>query len=306
MSFSRIVAHTDFDGLIAAFLIRDMFGVEDIVFTDPWLIQKKEFDIKKGDVIVDLPYDERCSLWIDHHKSNEEDADILRKEKPEKVVFDSSEPSCPGLIYTHYKEDFPFLKEPLMQEMIRAANKIDSASFTREDLENPDVWGCLSMTLRSDDKKKDDEYKLLLLNLLSFQDPKKILEQSLVKKRLDEVLLLRERARNVLEEHAYVDEKHPVVILDLVDVDEKVPRFEPYLMFPKAAVSITIKDIRDEPSRLKVSVGKNIFYENETNFDIGAIMKEYGGGGHAVVGGCSILRSEKEAFLSDVIDKLFK
>ncbi len=298
---ARIVAHTDFDGLIAAFLAREIFGVEEVYFTEPWLIQKDEVEIKKGDIILDLPYHENCSVWIDHHETSKE---LLEKVRPEQEVhFDETKPSCPGLMYEIYKEKFPFLEEPLIQEMIQAADKIDSGSFSHEDLEKPDIWGKISITLRSDDKRKDNEYRQLLLNLLSFQDPQKIVEQNIVKNRFQTYEEEQEAAKKELPKLATVHDD--ILIIDATQTEQTIPRFLPYVMYPQCRISAKISRITDKPELCKVSVGKNIFDQSHPA-DIGAIMKGFGGGGHKYVGACSTPYENKDIFLQELVKLLRK
>ena len=301
MTLKRIVAHTDFDGLIAAYLAREIFGVEEVYFTEPWLIQKDEVEIRTGDIILDLPYHENCSLWIDHHETNK---DLLNKVRPnQEAHFDETRPSCPGLMYDIYKEEHPFLEEPLIQEMIRAADKIDSGSLTREDLENPDIWGKISITLRSDDKRKDNEYRQLLLNLLSFQDPQKIVEQTIVQNRFQvyeqEQLAAKEELPKIATLH------DDILVIDATNSEQTIPRFLPYVMYPECRISIKISKISDKPELCKVSVGKNIFDQSHPA-DIGLIMKGFGGGGHKYVGACSTPYNTKDEFLSELVKLLSK
>lgn len=306
-SYKRIVAHTDFDGLIAAFFLREMFGIEEVVFTEPWLIQKREFDVLPGDVIVDLPYDERCAFWLDHHKSSLKDALVVRKERPNDVVFDENQPSSPGLIYAQYKKEFPFLETPESRALIEAADKIDSGNFVLDDFVHPDVFGKISMSLRSDDKKKDDEYRTLLLNLLSFLSPQKVLEQQVVAQRVKASLENTQKEIVAFRKYAYLHKEYPIVIVDLVGTGEKIPRFQPYIDYPDCLLSISINDMKEDPERLKVSIGKNIFKKGSFAHpvDISSITTQYGGGGHAAVGGCSILKAKKDDILKEILQKLF-
>lgn len=299
MNMARIVAHTDFDGLIAAFLAREIFGVEEVYFTEPWLIQKDEVEIRKGDIILDLPYHENCSVWIDHHETSKE---LLEKVRPDQEAhFDETRPSCPGLMYDIYKDKFPFLEEPIIQEMIKAADKIDSGSFTREDLENPDIWGKISITLRSDDKRKDNEYRQLLLNLLSFQDPHKIVEQNIVKNRFAAYEKEQEEAKKELPKLATVHDD--ILVINATQSEQLIPRFLPYIMYPQCRISIKISMIKDKPDMCKVSVGKNIFDQTHPA-DIGKVMKHFDGGGHKYVGACATPYATKESFLQEVVKLL--
>ena len=67
----RIVTRPDFDGLVCAVLLFEAENItEPVKWVEPHEIQKKLVDIKDGDIMANLPYDERCSMWFDHHYSN--------------------------------------------------------------------------------------------------------------------------------------------------------------------------------------------------------------------------------------------
>jgi|GEM_PF-711926 len=299
--YKRIVTHTDFDGTISALFLREMFDIEDIRFTEPWLIQSGDFWIKKGDIIVDLPYNEKASLWIDHHKSTEE---FALKNPSEKKIHDSTKKSCPPIIYERFHKEFPVLEE--YKYLIEPCNKIDSAEFTKEDLENPDVYGLLSMSLRSDDKKKDDEFKRFLINMLSFTKADKVLEQPMIKNRINNRLKEIDEWKTKIKDFVKEYKQEKVLVIDTSE--EELPRgqkFWLYLMYPGNSHSIMIDSIKNDSETLKISVGKNIFEDfPERKIDVSELMKAYGGGGHKDVGGCGIPKNKKEEIIKDLIKKI--
>lgn len=304
--YKRIITHTDFDGLISAFLLREIFAVEEILFSEPWILQKGEFDARTGDIIVDLPYDTRCSLWIDHHKSNADNAEDIKKSAPQKVVFDATKKSCPALIYEQFHTEHAFLDGEDIKAMIAAADKIDSASFSLEDLKQPDAWGYISMSLKSDDKRKDDQYRMLVLNLLSFQSPERLLEQPVIKMRIKKKKEEQDKWNEHIHKYAHLEYDGSIVVVDLTEADEAMgdaPPFMIYTKYPDVLVSITINTIKTDDARVKMSVGKNIFKreEKKPSLDIGALVQARGGGGHADVGGCSCLKEEKSAFVTALL-----
>ena len=308
--FRRIVTHTDFDGLVGALLLREILKIDRVVFAEPWILQRGEYDVQPGDVIVDLPYDPRCAFWADHHASNTEIAVAAKKERPGRVLFNPRKKSCASLVRDAFCDHHPWLNEQRIIAMVEAADKIDTASFSREDLEHPDVWGRLSMSLKSDDRRKDDEYREFLLNLLTALPPEKVIEQPLVrdrvaKKEAEHNLFL----ANVTKYATFLPEER-IVLLDLTTTPEEegsAPPFTTYLLYPDADLSITITTIVHDDLRYKISVGKNIFSEESrsgTGLNIGEIMKRHGGGGHKAAGGCSVAREEKEEFLKALVKEL--
>ncbi len=67
----RIVTRPDFDGIVCAVLLYETEDItEPILWVSPNDMQKGKIDIKKGDIIANLPYNENCSMWFDHHFSN--------------------------------------------------------------------------------------------------------------------------------------------------------------------------------------------------------------------------------------------
>jgi len=309
--YRRIVTHTDFDGLVSAMLLRDILNVDNIVFAEPWMIQQKEFDVQAGDVIVDLPYDERCALWIDHHASNAETAAEVKKTRPDSIVFDDKRPSCPSLIRERWKTTSKFLDDPVMTALIAAADKIDSASFTRDEVENPDEYGQLSISLRSDDKRKDDEFRMLLINLLSFQPASKVALQPAVKVRIQEKMDDRAIWKSRVKEISKTACDGKIVIVDYTKIpdDENFGDAPPFMLgtlFPDSLFAITINKLAHDTTRYKVFVGKNIFSKaaQESGTNLGELMKARGGGGHRAAAGCNFPVAEKEAFIKRLIEDI--
>lgn len=292
--YKRIIAHTDFDGTISALFLREMFDIDNIRFTEPWLIQSGKFWIKEGDIIVDLPFHEKASLWIDHHKSTS-----IYDDGSKNRIYDSSKKSCPALIYEKFHEKYPILEQ--FKYLIEPSNKIDAAEFTKEDLKNPDEFGKLSISMRSDDRKKDDEFRLFLINMLSYMKADQVIKQPIIKARVDERMVALEEWKTKVKEFVQEFKEEKVLVVDLCNSD--IPRgqkFWLYLMYPNNSHSIIIDDIKNS-NLVKISVGKNIFEEYNREIDISELMKKYGGGGHKDVGGCGVPKEDKEQVIKEII-----
>ena len=282
--YARIVTHTDFDGLVSALLIRELFDIEQVTFAEPWMLQKREFPVRRGDVILDLPYGEGCALWFDHHATSLPDK--------EKGFLDEHAKSCARVIFEHYIKEHPKLER--FRELVDAADKIDSAAFTSNDLEHPDVYGKISMAIRGDDRRKDDEFRLFLLNLLSFQSPEQAIAQPIIRKRVEEKLRQHEEWLRRIGE--YVQLRGEVIYVDRTLAPEDLPRgqqFFLYLMYPGHGVYLSCDRVKFEPDLVRFSCGENIF-EQRNAVEIGALMQRFGGGGHKSAGGCSVPKAKKE------------
>jgi len=299
--YSRIVAHTDFDGVVSALLVREAFDIEHVVFAEPWMLQKKQFSVRKGDIIVDLPYGDGCAMWYDHHASEAKGkAEGDRPKVP--GAFDPEAKSCARVIYEDLRKAHPGLEK--FEELVDATDKIDSASFTKEDLERPDVYGKLSLAIRGDDKRKDDEFRLFLLNMLAWQPAEKAIEQPIIRKRVETKLAEHEDWKTRIGE--FVELKGKVILVDRTRAPDDLPRGQPfwlYLMYPGHAVYLSVDNLKYEPDKVKFSCGENIF-EPLNEVDIGALMQRYGGGGHKAAGGCSVPKEEKEKVTAELIEEL--
>ncbi len=293
--YQRIVTHTDFDGVVSAFLIQAVFpDIEQITFAEPWMLQKKQFPVRPGDVIVDLPYGEGCALWFDHHATSAPDK--------EKGFLDVTAKSCARVIYKHYRKEKPELEK--YAALVEATDKIDTAAFTKEDLEHPDVYGKLSMAIRGDDKRKDDEFRRFLINMLAYEQPEQVINQPIIRKRVETKLKEHEAWKARIPE--YVEVKGNVIYVDRTRAPEDLPRGQPfwlYLMYPGKTVYLSVDNLKYEPDKVKISCGENIF-EDLNRVDIGALMLKHGGGGHKAAGGCSIQKEEKDAVVDELLAAL--
>ena len=65
----RLVTRSDFDGLIAALLLKELDLINEIKFVHPKDVQDGLIDIQSGDIITNLPYAKNASYVFDHHIS---------------------------------------------------------------------------------------------------------------------------------------------------------------------------------------------------------------------------------------------
>jgi len=92
----RIVTRPDFDGIVCAVLLAQAEKIDcPVCWVEPNEIQKKQADIKPGDIIANLPWAPECSMWFDHHVSNTPDRKF-------KGAFEIA-PSAAGVVLKYYK-----------------------------------------------------------------------------------------------------------------------------------------------------------------------------------------------------------
>jgi len=67
----RIVTRPDFDGIVCAILLSEALDIsEPVKWVEPNAMQRGVVEIREGDIIANLPYSDKCTLWFDHHYTN--------------------------------------------------------------------------------------------------------------------------------------------------------------------------------------------------------------------------------------------
>jgi len=297
----RLLTRSDYDGLMCAVLLKELNMYEEIKFVHPKDIQDNLVEVSDQDILVNIPYVQGCGIWFDHHTSEQE------RGIADGVEFEGSNwpaPSCARVIYEYYGGDEKLGK---YKEMLEAADKADSAQFTRDEILNPTRWVLLSFMMdprtglgRYRDYRISN-YQLML-----------VLIDELRVKGVDEILALddvQERVRRY-EEHKphflqmmfeYSTAEGDVIVTDLRDVPETYVgnRHVIYALYPYQNISIRIFDGKDKEFCV-FSVGYSILNRSST-VDVGSLMLKYGGGGHTAVGTCQIPYSEVERVLNEML-----
>lgn len=138
----RLVTRSDMDGLVCGTLMKYLGIIDEITFVHPKDMQDGKIEITQNDITTNLPYVDGVYLAFDHHFS-----ETLRNEKRDNHIIEADAPSAAEVVYQYYggDEKFPSSFRPMMD----AANKADSAAFTKEDILNPQGWELLSFLMDS-------------------------------------------------------------------------------------------------------------------------------------------------------------
>ena len=291
----RIVTRPDFDGVVCAVLLIDALGIkEPVKWVEPSALQRGQVEIRKGDIIANLPYDDKCTLWFDHHYTNQVD-------HPFKGAFKIA-PSAAGIIFEHYQDRF----KRDYSELVTATDKIDSADLTLDEVCQPEKYGyvLLSMTVFEGDYP-NEFYWNRLVNLFGKNDLGQILKDPEVKRRCQDVVNQNEQYAVQLKANTRL-EKH-VAITDFRHL-EKTPtgnRFLVYALFPESFVHVRIRHEDQNKDMIAVSVGHSIFNPH-CNVNAGLLLADFKGGGHYGAAGARFHASKAEEFIPLIIDALLK
>lgn len=138
-TYTSIVTHSDFDGVVCAALCNRAFDLSHIVFSSPTKIMRAQTQVRPTDIVCDLPYPLECGLWFDHHEGNLQD---LRDRNIDYATIPgrfSIEKSCGRVVYDYIREHnlaFPDHLLPLV-EICDVIDGFDYKNVAEWRAENP-------------------------------------------------------------------------------------------------------------------------------------------------------------------------
>ena len=292
----RMVTRGDLDGLTSAVIITMKESIDDILLVHPQDITDKAVEIRRDDILANVPYDPRCGMWFDHHLLTDSNEKPPAKFKGSYRVA----PSAARLVYEYYLEKDPDDPKLIaLSNLVDETDRLDAALLTPDDVENPRDYILLGYTIDSRTGLGGfEDYFLKLVDWLKTKSIKEVLQQPEVKARVDRLRADQAAFKHLLSRNSF--QLNNVVVTDLREI-ERLPagnRFLVYTLFPEANVSLRVHWGPRHDSVI-AAVGHSIF--NRTcNTSVGDLMSRYGGGGHRGAGTC-VLPIEKAA---DAIDEI--
>ena len=291
----RIVTRPDFDGIVCAVLLFEALDIKaPVLWVEPNHVQKGWVNIQNEDIIANLPYSERCALWFDHHFTNQID-------KPFKGAFRIA-PSAAGIIFEYYKSSL----QRDYSELVQAADKIDAANLTLDEVLHPEKYPyvLLSLTI-SNEMLPNEPYWNKLVELFSKYDIHQVLKNAEVKQHCQNVVAQNDRYVDFLRKHTMLNQH--VSITDFRPFD-KLPggnRFLVYSLFPESAVNVRIRYEDPDKDMVAVSVGHSIF-NPKCNVNVGLMLAQFDGGGHRGAGSTRLPAGKADESILQIIDCLVK
>lgn len=296
----RLVTRSDFDGLVCAVLLKQVEAIDEIVFVHPKDLQDGKFAVTENDILTNVPFVPGCGLWFDHHTS--EFARVVGK-IPFRGVCEIK-PSAARVVYDYYggRETFGDI-----DEMMREVDKADSAQFSREDILNPSPWVLLSFVMDSRTglgrfhDYQISNYQLMyeLIDACRTMSIEEIMELPDVQERVRRYWKQDALFRDMVQAHTRVEGN--VIVSDLRGVDPIYcgNRFLVYALYPEQNISIWIVNgFRNQ--NCVFACGHSVINKTSQT-DIGALMRQHGGGGHVPAGTCQIAHEDTQTVLSELI-----
>jgi oligoribonuclease NrnB/cAMP/cGMP phosphodiesterase (DHH superfamily) len=291
----RIVTRPDFDGIVCAVLLYEALDIKaPVVWVEPNHVQKGLVNIQNGDIIANLPYNEQCALWFDHHFTNQID-------KPFKGVFRIA-PSAAGIIFQYYQSSF----QRDYSELVQAADKIDSANLTLDEVLHPEKYPyvLLSLTI-SNEVQPNEPYWNLLVELFREFDIHQVLENNEVKQYCQNVIAQNDRYVDFLREHTQLNQHVSITDFRPFDNPPGGNRFLVYSLFPESAVNVRIRYEDPDKKMLVVNVGHSIF-NPKCNVNVGLMLAQFDGGGHRGAGSARLSAGKADEAIQQIIDCLVR
>ena len=290
----RLITRGDLDGLTCAVLVKQKESIDELAFAHPRDMQDGLVEVKKGDIIANLPYHENAGLWFDHHDSESSAADVSNFKGLYGVA-----PSAARLVYKYY-DDRALDK---FGEMLAETDRVDSARLAVEDVLRPEGWVLLSYTL---DPRSGlgqfQQYFKKLVDLAADTRIEDILQDSEVANRTSRFLDEQERFEAVTLECSYLDRN--VIITDFRELDTSPVgnRFLIYTIYPQGNISVRLfwgKGRRN----IVAAIGLSIFNRGST-INVGNLCAEFGGGGMRGAGTAQFDVDVAERKIRELIERI--
>jgi nanoRNase/pAp phosphatase (c-di-AMP/oligoRNAs hydrolase) len=232
----------------------------------------------------------------------------VRVGKRDNHVIDPHAASAARVVWRYYGGAATFSDIP--EEMMTAVDKADSAQFSREDILHPERWVLLNylMDARTGLGRfrtfRISNYDLMmqLIDACLHLTVDEILELPDVKERVELYRAHEELFRDQVLRCSRVHGN--LVVLDLRKEDTIYAgnRFLIYALFPECNISIhAMWGLKRQNTVF--ATGRSIL-DRSSKTDIGALMLEYGGGGHEAAGTCQIPTERADDVLRELIARI--
>lgn len=302
----RLVTRSDFDGLVCAVLLRHLDLIDDILFVHPKDMQDGKIAISASDITTNLPYVPGVHLAFDHHLSET----IRHPGERAKYVIHPEAPSAARVVYDYYGGATVF--PAAWFGMMAAVDKADAARFSREEVLDPQGWDLLNFLMDArTGLGRFREFRIsnyhLMMDLIDYCKDhaiEQILDLPDVRERTALYAEHSDKCREQIRRCATVVKN--LVVLDLRGeaLIYAGNRFILYALFPETNMSIHVLWGLKQQNTV-FATGKSIL-NRSSNTNIGALMLEYGGGGHENAGTCQVSNALAEDVRAALVGRIVR
>ena len=300
----RLITRSDFDGLVCAAILEELGIVNDILYVHPKDLQDNTIKVTKNDIIANAPFVNGCGLWFDHHISEYE-----RLRTHERLTGATEiAPSAAQVIYDFYKNKNGYNSTlRRFKELVRVANIVDSAKFSRNDILYPQGWNLLAFLTdpriglgqRHQFRISNFELMRQLPKLLRTCSVRQILSMPDFQERID----VYKRETDKYKKHllANTSQNRNAIIIDFRGANNTPigNRFLEYVLFPEQNISIRLVDGKNQKFTM-ISVGHSII-NRSSKVNVGSLTLRYGGGGHYQVGTCQVNNEQADKVVDEML-----
>ena len=288
-----IFFHNDFDGVASAavmlaFLRSRGDSIERYTPVEFGIKEKwPTYPFKNSPIIVDFPYHPKAVFWFDHHPTAFMKDEWRKKFRPTKFLnWYPAYDSCCHMVLDVLVKEFGFKPPAHLKELARWLDIIDGAKYKSAKQTIDMKEAAIRLRYYIEEFGVSNKTLKTLVNYLASDSINKIVLKKDVAKGIASLLERRERALAFY--------KPSLKLIGSVVFDDETKnkvfrlRFAPFYFYPKARYGVTVKRKRQG---YHITVGVNPWRKGELEFNIGEMLRAYGGGGHKQVGGLEILHS---------------
>jgi hypothetical protein len=293
----RVVTRGDLDGLTCSLILTICEKVDGIELVHPQEISERRFEVRRDDIVANLPYHPSCGMWFDNHLLTDKNGTPPRG----FIGRYAQAPSAARVVYDHYLPDHPELRR--FEALLADTDRFDSAQLQLDDIVNPKGYILLAYTL---DPRTGlgafQQYFHLLLSAFQQKSLEEVLALPQVQERVTRMREQDRAFRDVTLAHSRLD--GTVVVTDFRSA-QNIPvgnRFLVYTLYPEATLSVRI---HWNPRRegVIVSVGRSIL-NRSSRTNVGVLLSLFGGGGHAGAGSCQLATDVADARIQEILTGL--
>ncbi|MFP4642945.1 MAG: exopolyphosphatase [Spirochaetales bacterium] len=299
----RLVTQSDFDGVVSAALLRSLGIIEQVKFVHPRDVQNRLIELGDRDISSGLPFIEGVAAAFNHQLS-----ESLRNGNSARYICDPHAPSSARVIWNHFGGRATFSSIP--DDLMDAVDKSSSGNFTKDEVLHATGWSLLYFVI--DARTGLGRFATFRI---SNQQLMIDLTEYCLELEVDEILALPDVAERVQlyrqHEERFAEQIkrcstvwHNVLVVDLTGEDEILPgnRYVKYALFDEVNVSVQIM-WGFERQYLIIMAAKSIF-DKTCSVNIGALMKQQGGGGHADAGTCQVPTDDAPKAVEQIVRRL--